>query len=57
MISQVAHFESCQKARNAHLYAICDAADDLRNRMTQIWEPEVAYSNTRRCLAILGLKR
>ena len=44
MISQAAHFESCQKARNARLYAICDAADDLRNRMTQIWEPEVAYS-------------
>jgi len=44
MISQAAHFESCQKARNAHLYAICDAADDLRARMTQIWEPEVAYS-------------
>jgi predicted dehydrogenase len=44
MISQAAHFESCQKARNARLYAICDAADDLRKRMTQIWEPEVAYS-------------
>jgi predicted dehydrogenase len=43
MISQAAHFESCQKARNARLYAICDAADDLRNRMAQIWEPEVAY--------------
>ncbi len=39
MICQAAHFESCQKARNARLYAICDAADDLRNRMAQIWEP------------------
>jgi predicted dehydrogenase len=43
MISQAAHFESCQKAKNARLYAICDAADDLRNRMAQIWEPNVAY--------------
>src|SRR4030095_11088084 len=51
MISQAAHFESCQKARNAHLYAICDAADDLRNRMTQMWEPEVAYSKYDQLLA------
>jgi predicted dehydrogenase len=51
MISQAAHFESCQKARNARLYAICDAADDLRNRMAQIWEPEVAYSKYEEMLA------
>jgi predicted dehydrogenase len=51
MISQAAHFESCQKARNARLYAICDAADDLRNRMTQVWEPEVAYSRYDELLA------
>ncbi|MBV8225290.1 MAG: Gfo/Idh/MocA family oxidoreductase [Verrucomicrobia bacterium] len=51
MISQAAHFESCQKAKNARLYAICDAADDLRNRMAQIWEPEVAYSKYEEMLA------
>jgi predicted dehydrogenase len=51
MISQAAHFESCQKARNARLYAICDAADDLRNRMLQVWEPEVAYSRYDELLA------
>jgi predicted dehydrogenase len=51
MISQAAHFESCQKARNARLYAICDAADDLRMRMTQIWEPEVDYSQYDELLA------
>jgi predicted dehydrogenase len=51
MISQAAHFESCQKARNARLYAICDTADDLRNRMTQVWEPEVAYSQYDELLA------
>jgi predicted dehydrogenase len=32
-IAQAAHFESCTKARNADLYAICDVADDLRTRM------------------------
>ena len=51
MISQAAHFESCQRARNARLYAICDAADDLRIRMTQIWEPELAYSRYEELLA------
>ena len=51
MISQAAHFESCQRARNARLYAICDIADDLRNRMTQVWEPEVAYSQYDELLA------
>src|SRR5258708_9159955 len=51
MISQAAHFESCQKARNARLYAICDTADDLRNRMAQIWEPETAYARYEDLLA------
>jgi predicted dehydrogenase len=51
MISQAAHFESCQRARNARLYAICDAADDLRSRMAQIWEPEVAYGKYEEMLA------
>jgi predicted dehydrogenase len=32
-IAQAAHFESCTKARNADLAAICDVADDLRERM------------------------
>jgi len=32
-IAQAAHFESCTKARNADLTAICDLADDLRERM------------------------
>ena len=33
-IAQAAHFESCTKARNAELFAICDVADDLRERMS-----------------------
>jgi predicted dehydrogenase len=32
-IAQAAHFESCTKARNAELFAICDVAEDLRDRM------------------------
>ncbi|RZS52923.1 Gfo/Idh/MocA family protein [Sphaerotilus mobilis] len=32
-IAQAAHFESCNKARNVELHAICDVADDLRERM------------------------
>ena len=32
-IAQAAHFESCVKARNAELYAICDVAADLGARM------------------------
>ena len=35
-IAQAAHFESCTKARNADLAAICDVADDLRERMAVI---------------------
>jgi predicted dehydrogenase len=32
-IAQAAHFESAAKARNADLYAICDVAEDLLERM------------------------
>jgi predicted dehydrogenase len=42
-ISQAAHFESVAKARNAELYAICDVADDLRNRMAATHVPKKAF--------------
>ena len=42
-ISQIAHFEACHKARNAELYAICDLAPDLLDRMALIHEPRKAY--------------
>src|SRR5947209_13792835 len=42
-ISQAAHFESCRRARNAELYAICDQAEDLVSRMAAIHEPQVTY--------------
>ena len=38
-IAQFAHFESCQKARNADLHAICDVAEDLVERMAAAWRP------------------
>jgi predicted dehydrogenase len=44
-IAQFAHLESCVKARNADLYAICDAAPDLRARMAATYEPEKSYDS------------
>jgi predicted dehydrogenase len=38
-IAQFAHFESCQKARNAQLHAICDVAADLVDRMAGFYQP------------------
>jgi predicted dehydrogenase len=42
-IAQFAHLDACRKARNAQLYAICDAADDLRERMRAIHQPVRSY--------------
>jgi predicted dehydrogenase len=42
-IAQAAHFESCRKARNAELYAICDLAGDLVQNMAAIHHPHVTY--------------
>jgi predicted dehydrogenase len=50
-ISQIAHFDACRKARNIDLYAICDVADDLRNKMAAVWEPQVAYRDYQQMLA------
>lgn len=44
-IAQAAHFESCTKARNADLFAICDVAEDLRARMAAMHAPEKAYAD------------
>jgi predicted dehydrogenase len=43
-IAQAAHFESCAKARNAGLYAICDVAPDLLERMAWTHKPERTFS-------------
>ncbi|MEP0520236.1 MAG: Gfo/Idh/MocA family oxidoreductase [Hyphomicrobiales bacterium] len=44
-IAQSAHFESCTKARNAKLYAICDLADDLRKRMAITHAPDKSFAD------------
>jgi predicted dehydrogenase len=54
-IAQFAHFESCLKANNADLYAICDVADDLLQRMAAIYEPSRKYNDYSEMLADPGL--
>jgi predicted dehydrogenase len=44
-IAQFAHFDACRKACNAQLYALCDLADDLRERMVAVHQPVVAYND------------
>ena len=44
-IAQFAHLESCAKARNAELYAICDAAPDLLARMAATYAVPHAYGD------------
>ena len=44
-IAQAAHFEACTKACNATLYAICDVADDLRERMAATHAPERQFND------------
>ncbi len=50
-IAQAAHFESCAKARNAELYAICDVADDLRARMAATHAPTRDFADYDEMLA------
>ena len=50
-IAQAAHFESCTKAINAELYAICDVADDLRERMVVTHGAQKSYNDFDRMLA------
>ncbi|RWG11572.1 Gfo/Idh/MocA family oxidoreductase, partial [Mesorhizobium sp.] len=50
-IAQFAHLESCVKAANADLYAICDAAPDLLARMSATYEPQKMYGDYDEMLA------
>ncbi|SDG02171.1 Predicted dehydrogenase [Celeribacter baekdonensis] len=50
-IAQAAHFESAAKAKNAELYAICDLADDLRERMAATHAPKNSFANYEEMLA------
>jgi predicted dehydrogenase len=50
-ISQFAHFEACRKARNAELYAICDVAEDLLEKMAVTYAPRVTYTDYKAMLS------
>lgn len=43
VISQAAHLEAVSRAYNAELYAICDVAEDLLQRVNEIHKPQVIY--------------
>lgn len=44
-IAQAAHFDATSKARNATLFAICDAAEDLLQRAAAIHQPQTTYTD------------
>jgi len=44
-IAQAAHFESATKGRNTDLYAICDVAADLLERMAWTHAPEKTFTD------------
>ena len=44
-IAQAAHFPAVRKAKPAQLYAICDAADDLRERMAAVHQPTTTFAD------------
>jgi predicted dehydrogenase len=50
-IAQFAHIEACRKARNAELYALCDAAPDLLERVAAAHPPQVTYADYDEMLA------
>ncbi len=50
-IAQFAHFEAARKARNVELEAICDVADDLRERMAALHQPRTTYNDYAAMLA------
>ena len=43
-IAQFAHLESCVKARNVDLYALCDQADDLLARMATAYGAQKTFT-------------
>ena len=50
-ISQYAHFESAQKARNADLYAVCDADEGLATRFGGFYDAKRTYLDYDQMLA------
>ena len=50
-IAQAAHLEATRKARNAELYALCDAAEDLLAPVAAAHRPQVTYGDYDEMLA------
>ena len=50
-ISQAAHLEACRKSRNATLYAICDAAEDLLQAVAAEHQPCATFTDYDQMLA------
>jgi predicted dehydrogenase len=50
-ISQAAHLDAIRKARNADLYAICDVAKGLTDRIAAICQPRAVYHDFAAMLA------
>ena len=44
-IAQAAHFIAIRKSKAANLYAICEAADDLRDRMAAVHQPTTTFDD------------
>src|SRR6516164_6678085 len=50
-ISQAAHLDAIRKARNADLYALCDIAVGLTDRLAPVYRPEAVYNDFAAMLA------
>lgn len=50
-IAQFGHFEACSKASNAELYAICDVAEDLAERMAVTHDASHVFTDYEAMLA------
>lgn len=45
LINQASHLINSIKGRNIHLQAICDVAEDLREKMEAIYQPDSVYAD------------
>ena len=50
-IAQAAHLDAIRKARNADLYAICDVARGLTDRLAAMCQPQAVYNDFAAILA------
>jgi predicted dehydrogenase len=50
-IAQAAHLDAIRKARNADLYAICDVARGLTDRLAAVCQPQAVYNDFAAMLA------